>query len=490
MPRKAAAKTADDAKPAVDKAAPTKRTSSRSATKRARAGDEEEEDELEDEDEKPAPKPKAKKRKAKSPELDDDGNPVQPKKKAKKAAEVDEDGKPVKPKRVAKPKKMKLAQVPARVESRKWIGAHVSTAGGLENAVANGLQIGARSMALFIKNQRTWTSPPLSDRSVELFGKRCAGELDDLIEFDEPYPESGRLYDPATQVLPHGSYLVNLANPDETKWKKAHESFVDELQRCERAGIALFNFHPGSTTGACTRKEGIAAIAKGINEAHAQTKRISILIENMAHAPGKSAIGGAFEDLAEIIALVEDKRRVGVCLDTCHAHAAGYDLAPAAYEATMQSFDDIVGLKYLRAWHINDSKTELGSHRDLHENLGMGHVGLAAFACLMQDKRLDQMPMVLETPMLEKTLVLNENNGGVWAREIQLLYRLEKVGPHAMETDAEVLRLTKEIREAVEADATREAKAKADKKAGKPAAKGKKGKKAAEDDDAEDAEED
>ena len=152
----------------------------------------------------------------------------------------------------------------------------------------------------------------------------------------------------------------------------------------------------------------------------------------MAHAPGKSAIGGAFEDLAEIIALVEDKSRVGVCLDTCHAHAAGYDLAPAAYEATMQSSDDIVGLKYLKAWHINDSKTELGSHRDLHENLGMGHVGLAAFACLMQDKRLDQMPMVLETrasdhggetdlaAMLEKTLVLNENNGGVWAREIQV----------------------------------------------------------------------
>ena len=231
MPRKAAAKTADDAKPAVDKAAPTKRTSSRSATKRARAGDEEEEDELEDEDEKPAPKPKAKKRKAKSPELDDDGNPVQPKKKAKKAAEVDEDGKPVKPKRVAKPKKMKLAQVPVRVESRKWIGAHVSAAGGLENTVANGLQIGARcahapspiraelpdpfvliqqpllsaQMALFIKNQKTWASPPLSDRSVELFGKRCAGELDDLIELDEPLSESGRLYDPATQVLPHGS---------------------------------------------------------------------------------------------------------------------------------------------------------------------------------------------------------------------------------------------------------------------------------------------
>lgn len=148
---------------------------------------------------------------------------------------------------------------------------------------------------------------------------------------------------------------------------------------------------PGSSTGVCTREEAIASIAKGINEAHAQTQHITLLIENMAHAPGKSAIGGAFEDLAEIIALVEDKTRVGVCLDTCHAHAAGYDLSPESYEATMQTFDDVVGFKYLKAWHLNDSKTELGSHRDLHENLGMGHVGLGAFACLMQDKRLDQV---------------------------------------------------------------------------------------------------
>ncbi|KAI5776665.1 xylose isomerase-like protein [Geopyxis carbonaria] len=306
------------------------------------------------------------------------------------------------------------------------IGAHVSAAKGVHNAITNSAHIGSNSLALFLKSQRKWTSPPLKAADITAFKAAAAAAP----------------YDVARHVLPHGSYLVNLAQPDAEKATQAYNCFLDDLARCEQLGIALYNFHPGSTLGA-PRAEALGRVAAALNKAHAATKSVVTVLENMAGAG--NVIGCAFEDLRDIIADVTDKARVGVCLDTCHMFAAGHDIRTReAYEATMKSFDEIVGLKYLRAWHLNDSKAPLGSKRDLHANIGTGYIGLEAFRLLMNDERVHGMPMVLETP-------LKDDDVSTWAEEIKMLEGLVGVDG----ADEKFLEQSKELQEKGEAERKR-----------------------------------
>ncbi|KAL1595085.1 DNA-(apurinic or apyrimidinic site) lyase [Paraconiothyrium brasiliense] len=293
--------------------------------------------------------------------------------------------------------------------SKLRIGAHVSAAGGIHNAVTNLLHIGANAFALFLKSQRTWKNPDLNPEHATLFIDGCKHHGIDASEC----------------CVPHGSYLVNLAHPDEERKKQAYDSFHDDLTRCHKAGIKYYNFHPGNAA-ATTREGGIELIAEAINKAHKDpaTGAVVPLLETMATLG--NTIGGQFKDIAGIIELVEDKDRVGVCLDTCHVFAAGYDLrTPEAYERTMKEFDETIGLKYLKALHVNDSKAPLYSFRDLHARIGTGYLGLRAFHNLVNDKRLHGLPMVLETPIDKK-----DENGkkfedkSVWAREIKMLEQL------------------------------------------------------------------
>ncbi|KAF5641892.1 AP endonuclease 1 [Fusarium sp. NRRL 52700] len=287
------------------------------------------------------------------------------------------------------------------------IGAHVSAAGGVQNSVANAVHIGANAFALFLKSQRKWTNPPLDPSAKDQFISMCKEHN----------------YSAGEHALPHGSYLVNLAQADEEKANQAYKSFLDDLERCEELGIRLYNFHPGST-GGDARPAAIARIAAQLNKSHRATKTVITVLENMAGSG--NVIGSTWEDLRDIIALVEDKSRVGVCIDTCHAFAAGYDLrTPEAFSKTINSFNDIVGHKYLKAFHLNDSKAPLNSNRDLHANIGTGFLGLRAFHCIMNHAPFAGMPMVLETPIdrpgANGKSVEDKN---VWANEIKLLERL------------------------------------------------------------------
>ncbi|KAH5170713.1 hypothetical protein HBI24_237900 [Parastagonospora nodorum] len=289
------------------------------------------------------------------------------------------------------------------------VGAHVSTAGGVQHSIPNIVHIGGNSFAIFLKSQRKWESVALTPEVANLFIAGCK--------------EHG--IDAAKCCLPHGSYLVNLAHPDPARKKQAFDSFLNDLERCNTLGIKLYNFHPGNAN-ATTREEGIRLIAQNINEAHQDKASgdVVAVLETMASLG--NTIGGTFADLAEIIKLVDDKARVGVCLDTCHVFAAGYDLrTPEAYAATMKEFDDVIGLKYLKALHMNDSKAPLSSYRDLHANIGTGFLGLSSFHNIVNDKRLHGLPMVLETPVDS----VDENgkktdDKGIWAREIKVLESL------------------------------------------------------------------
>lgn len=284
---------------------------------------------------------------------------------------------------------------PVRVSSPWKIGAHVSAAGGVENTVRNAAMVGANSFALFVKSQRKWDSPSLSVGNIDGFKRR-------MQEFG---------YSPK-HVLPHGSYLVNLGNPDEEKRQKSFNCFLDDLQRCEQLGLELYNFHPGSTVGQATKEESIAFIAECINNAHKATKYITIVIENMAGSG--NVIGSRFSELKGIIDHVEDKTRVGVCLDTCHAFAAGYDISTKkGWDATLSAFDTEVGLSYLKGLHLNDSKAALGSKKDRHENIGLGHIGISTFRHVVSDPRTQDIPLILETPTFEAT--------EIWTKEISAL---------------------------------------------------------------------
>lgn len=277
----------------------------------------------------------------------------------------------------------------------KYIGAHVSASGGVENAPVNAYRIGAKAFALFTKNQRQWSAAPLTQESISLFRQRC--------------DEYG--YTPA-HILPHDSYLINLGHPEKDALEKSREAFLDEVRRCEQLGLDRLNFHPGSSLKQIADEECLRAIAESINITLEKTHGVCAVIENTAGQG--SNLGYTFEQIVYIIDNVEDKSRVGVCIDTCHAFAAGYDLkSENGFRETFEHFDNIIGFRYLKGMHLNDSKKGVGSHVDRHEDIGKGELGIEPFRLLMHDARFDGLPLVLETP--------DEQN---WAEEIKMLYSL------------------------------------------------------------------
>lgn len=274
----------------------------------------------------------------------------------------------------------------------KFIGAHVSASGGVENAPKNAAEINATAFALFTKNQKQWFAQPLSSASIEAFKEKCA-----------------ELTFAANAILPHDSYLINLGHPASEGLEKSRNSFCDEMKRCEILGLDRLNFHPGSHLREITESECLARIAESINIALDKTKGVTAVIENTAGQG--SNVGYRFEHLAEIIDKIEDKPRVGICIDTCHAFAAGYNLTTfEACEKTFAELDKIVGLKYLRGMHFNDAKKMLGSKVDRHETLGNGAIGLDCFKWLVRQPFTDGIPLILETPEPER-----------WPEEIALL---------------------------------------------------------------------
>jgi len=293
--------------------------------------------------------------------------------------------------------------------SKKFVGAHCSASGGVFNAVANAQAIGAKAFALFTKNQRQWVAKDLDSQTIDKF--KLALEKSGILP---------------KHVLPHDSYLINLGHPEVEKLEKSRAAFIDELQRCELLGLDRLNFHPGSHLTKMNKKDKenlevmkpiedvcLDVIAESINVALDKTTGVSAVLENTAGQG--SNLGWRFEHLAHIIDKVEDKSRIGVCIDTCHMFTAGYDIrTKEAYEKTWNEFEKVVGFKYLMGMHINDSKPPLGSHVDRHHSLGKGEIGIDAFRFLMNDERMNDIPLVLET--IDDT---------IWKEEIELLYSFE-----------------------------------------------------------------
>ncbi len=262
----------------------------------------------------------------------------------------------------------------------KYFGAHVSASGGVQNTPANARQIGASAFALFTKNQRQWIGKPLDETEIAAFRRAC--------------DEGG--FTPA-QILPHDSYLINLGHPDEEGLAKSREAFIEEMRRCEMLGLDRLNFHPGSHLKRISEEECLDRIADSINRALDATHGVTAVIENTAGQG--SNMGFRFEQLAYIIARVEERSRVGICIDTCHAFAAGYDLrTEEACAATFAELDRIVGLQYLRGMHLNDALRPVGSRIDRHAPMGEGEIGEACFRYIARDPRFDNIPLILETP--------------------------------------------------------------------------------------------
>ena len=281
--------------------------------------------------------------------------------------------------------------------SNKFVGAHTSASGGVQNAIKNAQEIGATAFALFTKNQRQWHAKALDTQTIDTFKKMR----------DESGIE-------ARHILPHDSYLINLGHPEEEKRQKSYDAFVDEVERCMQLGLDRLNFHPGSHLKKIGEAACLDRIAESMNRTLECTEGVTLVLENTAGQG--SNLGWKFEHLAHIIDKVEDKNRVGVCLDTCHMFTAGYDIrTKEAYDVSMAEFENIVGFKYLRGMHLNDSKPDLGSHVDRHECIGKGKIGLEAFRYIMNDPRMDDIPLVLET--IDET---------IWAEEIRLLHSLEE----------------------------------------------------------------
>ena len=274
----------------------------------------------------------------------------------------------------------------------KYIGAHVSASVGVESAPVNAHKIGANAFALFTKNQRQWVSKPLTEESIRLFKENCA-----KYDFQPEY------------ILPHDSYLINLGHPEPEGLEKSRAAFLDEMQRCEQLGLKLLNFHPGSHLNKISVEDCLSLIAESINITLEKTKEVTAVIENTAGQG--SNLGNEFWHLKYIIDRVEDKTRVGVCLDTCHTFTAGYDLLED-YERVFNEFEEVVGFQYLRAMHLNDSKKALGSRVDRHDSIGKGFIGFPFFEKLMRDPRFDNMPLILET--IDETLWPQEI---AWLRE-------------------------------------------------------------------------
>lgn len=281
----------------------------------------------------------------------------------------------------------------------KYIGAHVSAAGGVENAPKRAQKIGAKAFALFTKNQRRWEGPALTKENIDRFQKNCA--------------DLGFSMD---HVMPHDSYLINLGHPEKDQLEKSRRAFLDEIQRCEQLGIKLLNFHPGSHLKQISVEECLRRNAESLNWVLDQTEGVTAVIENTA-GQGTNT-GFKFEHLAAIINGVEDKSRVGVCIDTCHAYAAGFDFSSReGFEETFARFEEIVGFEYLKGIHLNDSKKPLASRVDRHDNIGEGKIGLDGFRFIMQDDRFNDLPLILETPNTDR-----------WPREINMLYEMAESG--------------------------------------------------------------
>lgn len=279
----------------------------------------------------------------------------------------------------------------------KYVGAHVSAAGGVENAPLNAHEIGAKAFAFFTKNQRQWVAPPLTQKSIDAFRSNC-----DKYGF-KPH-----------QILPHDSYLINLGNPDPEGLGRSRYAFNDEMKRCEQLGLDRLNFHPGSHLGRMTEEECLSLIAESVNIALSKSNGVIAVIENTA-GQGTN-LGYRFEHLRHIIDRVEDKSRVGVCIDTCHSFTAGYDISDEeGFKKVFDEFDRIVGFKYLCGMHLNESKKALGTRVDRHDSLHKGELGDEIFSLIMNDPRFDGIPLILETP-----------DESLWAEEIRYLYSLQK----------------------------------------------------------------
>ncbi|KAG8556573.1 hypothetical protein GDO81_018119 [Engystomops pustulosus] len=266
------------------------------------------------------------------------------------------------------------------VGSHKFVGAHVSIQGGLWNAALEAKRIGAKAFGLFLRSQRSWNSKPLDEEVAEKFRRTC----DDL-GFGSRY------------ILPHSPYLMNLGSPKPDVFQKSRAMLVEELNRCQKLGLTLYNIHPGSHIGEMPISKCLELIADGINCAHSQVPAVTVVLENMS-CQG-STVGGRFEELRGIIDHINDKSRIGVCLDTCHAFAAGHNLSEkTGLQNMLDEFDKIVGLSYLKALHLNDSKGEVGCRLDRHENIGRGYIGVEGFRKVMNEPRFNEIPMILETP--------------------------------------------------------------------------------------------
>ncbi|WP_086254766.1 deoxyribonuclease IV [Campylobacter vicugnae] len=274
----------------------------------------------------------------------------------------------------------------------KRIGAHVSASGGVANAPQNAANIKADAFALFVKNQRQWSAKPLTQKDINDFKSNLA-----------------KANIKPKHILAHNSYLINLGHPDEEARTKSFNAFLDEINRCQELGIELINFHPGSHLKQISEDECLELIASQMNSLLERSSNIKLVIENTAGQG--SNLGYKFEHLAALIAMSKDSSRVGVCIDTCHLFASGYDIRDSnSYTQTMAQFDKIVGYKYLSGMHINDSKGALGSRKDRHDSLGLGLIGKEAFKCIMNDPNIDEIPLILET--------IDES---IWADEIQML---------------------------------------------------------------------
>lgn len=275
----------------------------------------------------------------------------------------------------------------------KYVGAHVSASGGVSKAPINAHEIGAKAFALFTRNPSRWQSAPITEKEANAFKENCAkfGYTPDLI-------------------LPHDSYLINLGSPDTESLEKSRQSFLDEMRRCEQLGLTMLNFHPGSHLNKISVDDCLDRIAESINITLDITSGVKAVIENTAGQG--SNLGFTFEQIRRIIDGVHDKSRVGVCIDTCHALAAGYDLtSPDGYDETWRQFGEIIGWEYFSAMHVNDTKKGLGSKVDRHESLGKGMIGSELFQLIMNDPRMDSIPLILETP-----------NVDIWPDEIRQMY--------------------------------------------------------------------
>ncbi|PKY03133.1 AP endonuclease [Aspergillus campestris IBT 28561] len=338
-------------------------------------------------------------------------------------------------------KEIEAEMVPLRARTqglRMCVGAHVSAAKGVFNSINNSVHIGGNAFALFLKSQRKWDNPPLQDDHRDQFRRLCTDQK----------------YDGTKHILPHGSYLVNLAQEDKAKAKQAYDSFLEDLLRCEALGITLYNFHPGSANQS-PFPSALTRLAKALTNALAATTTVVPVLETMCgHG---STIGGNLSDFRTILSQIpaEYHPRIGICIDTCHSFAAGYDLTtPTGFTSFLQEFEDQIGLQHLRALHLNDSKAPRGSNRDLHANIGTGFLGLRAFHNVMNEPRFENLPMILETPIdrppppnstSKSTAAVSDP--AIWAREIELLESLIGMDPEGAEFRALEAQLADEGKE-------------------------------------------